>query len=91
MSRFDGARQGLGTWAIGLVVTVALASPRAVLGAEYNVLERLELPAARRSAIARERRSLALAVVVAARDRRGGRGQVGERYHRRVDRAGFVD
>ena len=25
MSRFDGARQGLGTWLLGLVVTVVLA------------------------------------------------------------------
>ena len=44
MSRFDGARQGLGVWALGLVVTVALAVVGAVLGSEYNVLERLDLP-----------------------------------------------
>ena len=45
MSRFDGARQGLGTWLLGLVVTIVLAVVGAVLGSEYNVLERLELPA----------------------------------------------
>ena len=45
MSRFDGARQGMATWAIGLIVTVALAVAAAVLGDEYNVLEQLNLPA----------------------------------------------
>ena len=46
MSRFDGARQGIGTWLIGLAVTIVLAIVGAVLGSEYNVLERLE-PAGR--------------------------------------------
>ena len=45
MSRFDGARQGLGTWLLALAVTIVLAIVGAVLGSEYNVLERLELPA----------------------------------------------
>ena len=45
MSRFDGARQGIGAWLIGLVVTVVLAAAGALLGAEYNVLEQLNLPA----------------------------------------------
>ena len=45
MSRFDGARQGIGAWLIGLIVTVVLAVAGALLGAEYNVLERLNLPA----------------------------------------------
>src|SRR3712207_548976 len=44
MSRFDGARQGLGVWLIGLVVAVVLAVAGAVLGAEYNVLSQLNLP-----------------------------------------------
>ena len=45
MSRFDGARQGLGTWVIALVVTVALgAAWPSIVGDEYNVLEQLNLP-----------------------------------------------
>src|SRR5215204_208263 len=44
MSRFDGARQGMGTWAIGLIVTIGLAVAALVLGDEYNVLEQLNLP-----------------------------------------------
>ena len=93
MSRFDGARQGFGTWILGLVVTAVLAIVGAVLGSEYNVLERLELPAlpVGDSELAT---GGALALVIVA----GGTliaavagGKAGERYHRKVDRAGFVD
>jgi hypothetical protein len=93
MSRFDGARQGLATWAIGMLVTVGLALAAVAFGDEYNVLEQLNLPAlpvgdeslASGGAIA-----LAAFVVASAVAAMGG-GKVGERYHRRVDRAGFVD
>ena len=88
MSRFDGARQGLGARPLGLVVTVALAVAGAILGSEYNVLERLELPAVPvgDSELATGG-ALALAVVVSwtpVAAMLGGK--VGERYHRRVDR-----
>jgi hypothetical protein len=93
MSRFDGARQGMGTWLLGLIVTVILAIAGALLGAEYNVLERLELPSlpvgdselASGGALA-----LALVVVVTFLAAVTG-GKAGEQYHRKVDRAGFVD
>ena len=92
MSRFDGARQGLGAWLLGLVVTVALAVAGAILGSEYNVLERLELPAVPvgDSELATGG-ALALAVVVLGTlvaAMLGGK--VGERYHRKVDRAGYI-
>jgi hypothetical protein len=93
MSRFDGARQGLATWAIGLIVTVALALAAVIFGDEYNVLERLNLPSvpvgdetlATGAVIALA--AIVLGTVIAAM----AGGKVGERYHRRVDRAGFVD
>jgi hypothetical protein len=93
MSRFDGARQGIGAWLIGLVVTIVLAVAGAVLGAEYNVLEQLDLPAlpvgdtefATGGAIA-----LAVVVVGTLLAALVG-GKAGERYHRKVDRAGFAD
>ena len=44
MARFNGPRQGLGVWLIGLVVTIALAVAGALFGAEYNVLSGLNLP-----------------------------------------------
>jgi hypothetical protein len=93
MSRFDGARQGLATWAIGLIVTVGFALAAVVFGDEYNVLEQLDLPAlpvgdetlATGAAIA-----LAAIAVGSALAAMVG-GKIGERYHRRVDRVGFPD
>jgi hypothetical protein len=93
MSRFDGARQGVGAWLIGLIVTIVLAVVGAVLGSEYNVLDQLDLPAlpvgdaefATGGAIA-----LAAVVVVTLLAAIFG-GKSGERYHRKVDRAGFAD
>jgi hypothetical protein len=92
MSRFDGARQGLGAWLTGLVVTVALAVVGAILGSEYNVLERLDLPAlpVGDSELANGG-ALALAIVVAGTLIAAVvGGKAGERYHRKVDRAGYA-
>jgi hypothetical protein len=93
MSRFDGGRQGVGTWAIGLVVTVALALAAVVLGDQYNVLERLNLPA-----LPVGEQTLATGGVIALAAIVLGSllaamlgGKVGERYHKRVDRAGIMD
>ena len=44
MARFNGPRQGVAVWVIGLAVTVVLAVAGALLGAEYNVLSQLNLP-----------------------------------------------
>jgi hypothetical protein len=93
MSRFDGGRQGMATWAIGLIVTVALAVAAAVLGDEYNVLEQLNLPAlpvgdetlATGGLIALA--AIAVGSLLAAMTG----GKLGERYHKKVDRVGFVD
>jgi hypothetical protein len=92
MSRFDGARQGIGAWLIGLTVTVVLAVAGALLGAQYNVLERLDLPAlpVGDSELATGG-AIALVVVLAGTllaAMVGGKS--GERYHRKIDRAGFV-
>jgi hypothetical protein len=93
MSRFDGGRQGLGTWAIGLVVTLLLAAAAVILGDQYNVLEQLNLPS-----LPVGDQTLATGAIVALAAILLGSllaamfgGKVGERYHKRVDRAGFVD
>ncbi len=44
MSRFDGARQGIGVWVLGLLMTILLAVAGAIAGSEYNVLGQLNLP-----------------------------------------------
>jgi hypothetical protein len=94
LSRFDGGRQGLGTWAIGLVLMVALALTAALLGDEYNVLEQLNLPSfpvADGESFARGGAIVLAASLVASLIAAVAGGKLGERYHRRVDRAGFVD
>jgi hypothetical protein len=93
MSRFDGARQGFGAWLFGIAVTILLALAAVILGSEYNVLEQLNLPSlpvgdstlttGGAIALAAVVLGTLLAAVVG--------GKAGERYHRKVDRVGFVD
>jgi MFS family permease len=92
MSRFDGGRQGLGVWLIGLVVTILLAVLGAVAGSEYNLLGQLDLPR-----IPIDEGSLATGAVVALAIMLVATvlaaisgGKVGERYHRKVDRVGLA-
>jgi hypothetical protein len=93
MSRFDGARQGLATWAIGVAITVTLAVAGVILGSEYNVLERLNLPAlpVGDTSFASGGLIALAAILIGTLIAATSGGKVGERYHKRVDRAGFVD
>jgi hypothetical protein len=92
MARFAGPRQGLGVWVIGLVVTVILALAGALLGAEYNVLGRLNLPR-----IPIDEGSLTTAglialaaIVVGTLLAAVAGGKAGTRFHRKVDRVGLA-
>src|SRR5215216_5852041 len=91
MSRFDGGRQGLATWAIGLVVTVGLALAAVIFGDEYNVLEQLNLPTipVGDETLATGGIIATVAIVIGSALAAIAGGKIGERYHRRVDRAGF--
>lgn len=91
MSRFDGGRQGLGVWLIGLLATVALAILGAIGGSEYNLFSQLNLPRIpidEGSLAAGAAITLVLVLVATLVAAMAG-GKVGERYHRKVDRAGF--
>jgi hypothetical protein len=90
MSRFDGGRQGVAVWVIGLLVTIALAILAAIGGSEYNVLSRFELPR-----IPIDEGDLATGGIIALAAVVIGTlvaallgGKAGQRYHRKVDRAG---
>jgi len=90
MSRFDGARNGFGVWLIGLIVTLALAAAAALLGAEYNVLQNLNLPA-----LPVDGQSLTTGGLIATAAVVLGTllaaivgGKAGERFHKKVDREG---
>ena len=93
MSRFDGARQGVGSWAIGLVVTIALGIAGWFFGPEWNVFDKLGLPnvpidngtLTTGGAIA-----LAAALILSLLAAMGG-GKAGERYHWKIDRLAYRD
>ena len=92
MARFDGVRQGLAVWVIGLLVVLLLALAGVVLGAQYNVLGQLNLPripvdegTATTAGIITLVAILVVTLVGAVLG-----GKLGDRYHRRIDRAGFV-
>jgi hypothetical protein len=91
MSRFDGGRQGFGVWALAVVVAVLLAIAGAIFGSEYNLFGELDLPripidegTVATGAVITLLLVLALTALAAILG-----GKVGERYHRRVDRAGM--
>ncbi|SDC75635.1 hypothetical protein SAMN05660690_2425 [Geodermatophilus telluris] len=91
MARFDGARQGLAVWLVGLLVVVVLAVVATVLGAQYNVLQQLNLPRIpidEGTATTAGLVTLAAVLVATLLGALLG-GTLGTRYHRRVDRAGF--
>jgi hypothetical protein len=92
MARFDGARQGVGVFAWAVVLALVLAGGAWIGGEEYNVLERLDLPRLPVDegtlttggiiALAAGLLTMLVAAVVG--------GKLGERFHRRVDRAALT-
>lgn len=90
MARFDGWRQGLGVWTVGLAMILAFALTAWLAGGEINPLEALDLPRipvdegglTRGGAIA----LVATAAVTLAAALAGG--VFGERFHRAIDLAG---
>jgi hypothetical protein len=92
MARFDGVRQGVAVWVIGLLVVVALAVLGAVLGSQYNVLSQLNLPRIPVDEGAATTAGIVALVAVLVVTLLGAvlGGKLGERFHRKVDRAGFA-
>jgi hypothetical protein len=89
MSRFDGGRQGVAVWFVGLLVTAVAAVLGWVAGDQYNLLDRVDVP---RIPIPTDSVTLGgvvtgvlvlLGTLLAAI----AGGIVGRRYHDRVDRA----
>ena len=89
MSRFDGARQGVAVWFVGLLVTIAAAVLGWVAGDQYNLLDRVDVP---RVPIPTDSVTLGgivtgVLVLVGTLLTAVLGGIVGRRYHDRVDRA----
>ena len=93
MSRFDGARQGFGVWLFGLIVTLLVAAAGAILGDEYNVFEQLNLPRipVSTSDLTTGGVIALAAILIGSLLAAIAGGKVGERYHRKVDRAAIAD
>ncbi|MBA2451469.1 MAG: hypothetical protein H0V51_25920 [Chloroflexi bacterium] len=92
LARFDGARQGLGVWLIALAVALVLAATGALLGAQYNVFDRLQIGPRIPTDVATLTTAglialLAIVLVTLIGAILGG--MAGERFHRKVDRAGY--
>jgi hypothetical protein len=89
MSRFDGGRQGLAVWWIGIAVMIVAAALGWLFGDQYDVMNRVDIPDVPipsddltiGGAI-----TIAAALVVTLLAAAGG-GKAGTHYHRKVDRA----
>jgi hypothetical protein len=91
MSRFDGARQGVGVWLIGLAVTLLAIALGAIFGSQYNVLNRVQLPNLPISTGELGWGAVVTAVVVLVLTLLAALlgGKAGHRYHDRVDRVAW--
>ncbi len=88
MARFDGGKQGLGVFLVGLVVMIVAGVLGAVFGSQYNVLNRVDVPDV---PIPTDDLSIGGAITIAAAlvvmlvaAILGGKA--GQRFHRKVDR-----
>jgi hypothetical protein len=92
MARFDGARQGIAVWVVGLIVVILLAIAGAILGSQYNVLKNLNLPRIpidEGTATTAGIITLVAILIVTLLGAVIG-GKLGDRFHRKIDRAGFT-
>jgi hypothetical protein len=92
MARFDGARQGLAVWLVGLLVVLLLAAAGGILGTQYNVLRQLNLPRIPIDEGTATTAGIITLVAILLVTLLGAvlGGKLGEHYHRKVDRAGFT-
>jgi hypothetical protein len=92
MSRFDGGRQGLAVWLVGLLLTGAAVGLGLVFGPEVTLPDQADLPAPELTTSApgiTVLAAVAVALVCALVAAVLG-GKVGCRYHRKVDDAAYV-
>ena len=86
MSRFDGGRQGLGVWIVGLLITILAVVLGLVFGEQYNVLDRVNPPdinTPEDAGIGAIVAGVVLLVVTALAAMAGGKA--GRHYHSKVD------
>jgi hypothetical protein len=91
MARFNGPRQGIAVWLIGLLVTIVLAVAGVLFGAKYNVLSSLRLPRipVGEGALTTGGLIALAAVLVGTLLAALAGGKAGTHFHRKVDRVGL--
>lgn len=89
MSRFDGGRQGVAVWVIGLLVTLLAAALGWIAGDQYNLFDRVEVPNIPIPSDDITLGGIITGIVVLLGTLLAAMlgGKVGRRYHDRVDRA----
>jgi hypothetical protein len=92
MARFNGPRQGIAVWLIGLLVTIVLAVAGVVFGAEYNVLSGLQLPRipVGEGSLTTGGLIALAAVLIGTLLAAIAGGKAGTHFHRKVDRVGLA-
>lgn len=92
LGRFDGVRQGFGTWVIGLIIAIILGVVAAGLGSKYNVLQQLNLPhiPVKSGSLTTGGWITSIAALVITLISAMVGGKIGEGFHRKVDAAGAV-
>ncbi len=92
MSRFDGGRQGLAVWLVGLLLTGAAVGLGLVFGPQVTLPDQVDLPAPELAASATGITVLAAVAVALVCGLVAAvlGGKVGCRYHRKVDDAAYV-
>ena len=91
LARFDGGRQGVGVWILGLLMTLLFAGLAVLAGSEWNVFERLDLPRipVDEGTLTTGGAITLAAIAVGTLLTAVAGGKFGERFHRRVDRVAF--
>ena len=90
MSRFDGGRQGVSVWVMGLIIAIVVAIAGAMFGSQFNVLASLKLPSIPGGSSLTGGALITLVVILFATLLAaflGGKG--GQRYHRKIDRLAY--
>jgi hypothetical protein len=91
LARFDGTRNGILTWLVGMIMTVLAGLVAAAIGSNSDLVARLRLPAFPGDLATLTLGgliALAILLVVTLVAAAAG-GRLGERFHRRVDRAAW--
>jgi hypothetical protein len=91
MARFDGWRQGLGTWLLSLLMAVAVAIAAWIAGGTLDPTESISLPSnpVETGPLSNSGWVILAVVLAVSLVAAVGGGILGERYHRAVDDAAF--